>query len=319
MSRGERQALVDRADPHLSIVRQCQLLKVARSTLYYQPAPVSDDDLAVMRRLDEQYLLTPFYGARRMVAVLRRDGFAVNRKRVRRLMRVMGIEAIYQKPNTSRRHPEHKVYPYLLGGMAIEEPNQVWCADITYIPMARGFVYLVAVMDWFSRRVLAWRLSIGMDTDFCVEALQEAMARFGQPDVFNTDQGVQFTSAAFLDELEGCGVRISMDGKGRFLDNIFIERLWRSLKYEEVFIKAYGSIAEARRGIGSWISFYNDERPHQALNYRTPSEVFAQAKACGHMDNARGVDHMPTVEQQQQLIRITSIAEEGRKGIHFLS
>jgi len=155
-------------------------------------------------------------------------------------MRVMGIEAIYQKPNTSRRHPEHKVYPYLLGGMAIEEPNQVWCADITYIPMARGFVYLVAVMDWFSRRVLARRLSIGMDTDFCVEALQEAMARFGQPDVFNTDQGVQFTSAAFLDELEGCGVRISMDGKGRFLDNIFIERLWRSLKYEEVFIKAYG-------------------------------------------------------------------------------
>ena len=173
MSRGERQALVDRADPHLSIVRQCQLLKVARSTLYYQPAPVSDDDLAVMRRLDEQYLLTPFYGARRMVAVLRRDGFVVNRKRVRRLMRVMGIEAIYQKPNTSRRYPEHKVYPYLLGGMAIEEPNQVWCADITYIPMARGFVYLVAVMDWFSRRVLAWRLSIGMDTDFCVEALQE--------------------------------------------------------------------------------------------------------------------------------------------------
>lgn len=317
MSRGERQALVDRADPHLSIVRQCQLLKVARSTLYYQPAPVSDDDLAVMRRLDAQYLLTPFYGARRMVAVLRRDGFVVNRKRVRRLMRVMGIEAIYQKPNTSRRHPEHKVYPYLLGGMAIEEPNQVWCADITYIPMARGFVYLVAVMDWFSRRVLAWRLSIGMDTDFCVEALQEAMARFGQPDVFNTDQGVQFTSAAFLDELEG--VRISMDGKGRFLDNIFIERLWRSLKYEEVFIKAYGSIAEARRGIGSWISFYNDERPHRALNYRTPSEVFAQAKAYGHMDNARGVDHMPTVEQQQQLIRITSIAEEGRKGIHFLS
>jgi putative transposase len=175
MTRSERQALIDPADSHLSIVRQCQLLKVARSTLYYRPAPVSNDDLVVMRRLDEQYLVTPFYGARRMAAVLRRDGLVVNRKRIRRLMRVMGIEAIYQKPNTSRRHPEHKVYPYLLRGMGIERPNQVWCADITYIPMAKGFVYLVAVMDWFSRRVLAWQLSIGMDTNFCVEALQEAM------------------------------------------------------------------------------------------------------------------------------------------------
>jgi putative transposase len=299
MTRGERQGLIDRADPHLSIVRQCQLLKVARSTLYYRPSPVSDDDLVVMRRLDEQYLVTPFYGARRMAAVLRRDGFVVNRKRIRRLMRVMGIEAIYQKPNTSHRHPEHKVYPYLLRGMAIERPNQVWCADITYIPMARGFVYLVAVMDWFSRRVLAWQLSIGMDTDFCVEALQEAMEHFGHPVVFNTDQGVQFTSAAFLDELEGCGVRVSMDGKGRFLDNIFIERLWRSLKYEEVFIKAYGSVAEARQGIGAWFAFYNNERPHQALDYRTPSQVFERAEVCGHVDNARGVDHMPTVAQQQ--------------------
>jgi len=188
--------------------------------------------------------------------------------------------------------------------MAIERPNQVWCADITYIPMAKGFVYLVAVMDWFSRRVLAWQLSIGMDTDFCVEALQEAMERFGQPEVFNTDQGVQFTSAAFLDELEGHGVRVSMDSKGRFLDNIFIERLWRSLKYEEVFIKAYGSVAEARRGIGAWLVFYNNERPHQALEYRTPSEVFGQAKACGHVDNARGVAHMPTEEQHKQVVSI---------------
>ena len=304
MTRSERQALIDRGDSHLSIARQCQLLKVARSTLYYRPAPVSDDDLAVMRRLDEQYLVTPFYGARRMAAVLRRDGLVVNRKRIRRLMRVMGIEAIYQKPNTSRRHPEHKIYPYLLRGMAIERPNQVWCADITYIPMAKGFVYLVAVMDWFSRRVLAWQLSIGMDTDFCVEALQEAMERFGQPEVFNTDQGVQFTSAAFLDELEGHGVRVSMDSKGRFLDNIFIERLWRSLKYEEVFIKAYGSVAEARCGIGAWLVFYNNERPHQALDYRTPSEVFGQAKACGHVDNARGVAHMPTEEQHKQVVSI---------------
>ena len=209
-----------------------------------------------------------------MVAVLRREGWSVNRKRVRRLMRVMGLEAIYQKPNTSRRHPEHKVYPYLLRGLAIDRPNQVWCADITYIPMAKGFVYLVAVMDWFSRRVLAWRLSITMETDFCVEALREAMERHGQPEIFNTDQGVQFTSAAFLEELETRGVRVSMDGQGRFLDNIFIERLWRSLKYEEVFIKAYGTVAAARVGIGGWLSFYNDERPHQALGYRTPRAVF---------------------------------------------
>ena len=282
MSPTDRLPLVDRADPRLSIVAQCRLLKIARSTLYYRPAPVSADDLQVMRQLDKQYLATPFYGARRMVAVLRRGGFAVNRKRVRRLMQVMGIEAIYQKPNTSRRHPEHKVYPYLLRGMMIERANQVWCADITYIPMAKGFVYLVAVMDWFSRRVLAWRLSIGMETDFCVEALREA----------------------FLDELETRGVRISMDGKGRFLDNIFIERLWRSLKYEEVFIKAYGSVAEARRDIGSWLAFYNDERPHQALDYCTPRDVFMGTAACGHVDNApaslRSALALPTCPQAQQ-------------------
>ena len=276
---------MDHDDPVLPVVAQCRLLKVARSTLYYRPAPVSPDDLAVMRRMDELHLASPFYGSRRMAAVLRREGWVVNRKRVRRLMRVMGLEAIYQKPNTSRKHPDHKVYPYLLRGLIIDRPNQVWCADITYIPMAKGFVYLVAVMDWFSRRVLAWRLSITMEADFCVEALQEAMDRHGQPEIFNTDQGVQFTSAAFLDELETQGVRISMDGKGRFLDNIFIERLWRSLKYEEVFIKAYGSVAEARRGIGGWFAFYNDERPHQALDYRTPRAVFEGA-ACEHVDNA---------------------------------
>jgi len=282
MSSAERRSLVDRADPRLSIVAQCRLLKIARSTWYYRPAPVSADDLRVMRALDEQYLATPFYGARRMVAVLRRAGIAVNRKRVRRLMRIMGIEAIYQKPNTSRRHPAHKVYPYLLRGLAIERPNQVWCADITYVPMAQGFVYLVAVMDWASRRVLAWRTSIGMETDFCVEALQEALDRYGQPEIFNSDQGVQFTSAAFLEELETRGVRISMDGKGRFLDNIFIERLWRSLKYEEIFLKAYDSVAEARRGIGAWLTFYNDERPHQALDYRTPREAYLGTVTCGY-------------------------------------
>ena len=240
-------------------------LKVARSSLYYRPAPVSADDLAVMRRMDELHLAWPFYGSRRMTAVLRREGWPVNRKRIKRLMRIMALEAIYQKPNTSRKHPDHKVYPYLLRGLVIDRPNQVWCADITYIPMAKGFVYLVAVMDWFSRRVLAWRVSITLETDFCVEALQDAMNRHGQPEIFNTDQGVQFTSAAFLGELETLGVRISMDGKGRFLDNIFIERLWRSLKYEEVFIKAYGSVAEARIGIGEWLTFYNPASQHPSV------------------------------------------------------
>jgi putative transposase len=223
-----RLSLVDRADDDLSVVAQCRLLKVARSTLYWRPAAVSEDDLRLMRRIDELYLATPFYGSRRMVAVLCREGWIVNRKRVRRLMRVMRIEAIYQKPNTSRRHPEHVVYPYLLRGLVIDRPNQVWCADITYIPIAKGFVYLVAVMDWFSRRVLAWRLSTGMETGFCVEALQEALDRYGSPEIFNTDQGTQFTSAEFSGVLTMSGVRISMDGKGRYLDNIFIERLWRS-------------------------------------------------------------------------------------------
>jgi putative transposase len=285
MNRAERLALVDHHDPVLPVAAQCRLLRVARSTLYYQPVPASQDDLAVMRRIDELHLEYPFYGSRRMAVVLRDDGWAVNRKRAQRLMRLMGLEAIYQKPNTSRPHPDHQVYPYLLRGLIIDRPNQVWCADITYIPMAKGFVYLVAVMDWFSRRVLAWRLSITMETDFCVDVLREAMDRHGRPEIFNTDQGVQFTSAAFLDELSSQGVRISKDGKGRFLDNIFIERLWRSLKYEEVYIKAYGSVAEARQGIGGWLGFYNEKRPHQALDYRTPRAVH-EAAAREYVDNA---------------------------------
>jgi putative transposase len=238
-----------------------------------------------------------------MAAVLRREGWAVNRKRVRRLMRLMGLWAIYQKPNTSRQHPEHKVYPYLLRGLTIDRPNQVWCADITYIPMAKGFVYLVAVMDWFSRRVLAWRVSITMEADFCVEALREAMERFGHPEIFNTDQGAQFTSTDFIGELAERKVQISMDGRGRYLDNIFIERLWRSLKYEEVFIKAYGAVIEARRSIGKWLEFYNDERPHQAMNYRTPREVF-EGEACEHVDNASAslgyAVALPTCSQAHQ-------------------
>ena len=217
MNQIARLSLVNGADADLSIVAQCRLLKVARSSLYWRPAAVSEDDLRLMRRIDELYLATPFYGARRMVAALHRDGWTVNRKRVRRLMRVMRIEAIYQKPNTSRGHPDHVVYPYLLRGLVIDRPNQVWCADITYIPLAKGFVYLVAVMDWFSRRVLAWRLSTGMDTGFCVEALQEALDRYGAPNIFNTDQGAQFTSTAFTGVLTAGGVRISMDGKGRYL------------------------------------------------------------------------------------------------------
>jgi putative transposase len=304
MSAVARLSLVDPADPVLSIVTQCRLLKVARSTLYYRPAPVSEDDLAVMRRLDELYLATPFYGTRRMAVVLRREGWSVNRKRVRRLMRLMGLEAIYQKPNTSQAHPGHKIYPYLLRGLLIDRPNQVWCADITYIPMARGFVYLVVVMDWFSRRALAWRVSITMETDFCVEALREAMARHGEPEIFNTDQGVQFTSAAFLNELEARGVRVSMDGRGRFLDNIFIERLWRSLKYEEVFIKAYATVPAARAGIGGWLTFYNEERPHQSLGYLTPQAVYEAAPACGYVDNAlvalRSTGALPTYPQAHQ-------------------
>lgn len=307
MSVVERRALVDAADPDLSIVAQCRLLKVARSSLYYRPVPVSADDLAVMRRMDELHLAYPFYGSRRLAAALRRDGWLVNRKRAKRLMRVMGLEAIYQKPNTSQSHPDHKAYPYLLRGLAIERPNQVWCADITYIPMAKGFVYLVAVMDWFSRRVLSWRVSISMDTTFCVEALAEALARHGQPEIFNTDQGVQFTSADFLAELESRGVRISMDGKGRYLDNIFIERLWRSLKYEEVFIKAYDTVGEARRGIGGWLGFYNEERPHQALGYRTPREVHEVA-ACANVDNTSAsrcfAPALPTFTQAQQQRKI---------------
>ncbi len=291
-------AMITRPHPHFSIVQQCQLLNVPRSTFYYSKTPADEEDLALMRRIDELYLKWPFYGSRRMAAHLRGEGYEVNRKRVQRLMRLMGIEAIYQKPNTSRKHPSHKIYPYLLKNLKVDHANQVWCADITYIPMAHGWVYLVAVMDWYSRRVLSWRLSITMETDFCVEALKEAMACFGTPEIFNTDQGVQFTAVAFIEQLQAQGIQISMDGKGRFLDNIFIERLWRSLKYEEVFTKAYASVAEARRGIGGWINFYNDERKHQALGYRTPREIFAATGACAYVDNARALTTSTQVQQQ---------------------
>ena len=227
-----------------------------------------------MALIDRQYLARPYYGSRRMAAWLATQGHSVNRKRVQRLMRLMGLVAVYQRPNTSKLAAAHKVYPYLLGGLSIERANQVWCSDITYIPMAKGFLYLVAIMDWHSRAVLAWRLSNTLGADFCIEALEEALAGYGRPEIFNTDQGCQFTDTEFIAVLDRCGITISMDGKGRCMDNIFIERLWRSLKYEEVYLHAYASVAEAKAGIGAWLSFYNEERQHQSLGYHTPRQIY---------------------------------------------
>jgi len=268
--------MVDRRHPSLSVVRQCRLLDISRSGLYYRPVGISQEDLTLMKLIDRQYLGTPFYGARRIAAWLRNQGYRVNRKRIRRLMRIMGLKAIYRHPRTSTPAPGHKVYPYLLNGMEITRPNQVWAADITYIPMARGFLYLVVIMDWYSRYVLSWRLSNTLDADFCVDALEEAL-RKGRVDILNTDQGAQFTSEAFTSLLQRHGVRISMDGKGRYSDNLFIERLWRTVKYEEVYLKAYQDGRDARVGIGDYFRFYNAERPHQALGYLTPAEVFTSS------------------------------------------
>ena len=258
----------------LPIVRQCQILALSRSSVYYRPAGPSAETLHLKRRIDELHLAYPFYGSRKLVAVLGREGIQVGRRRMQTLMREMGIEALYQKPNLSRPEKAHKKWPYLLRDLAINRPGQVWCTDITYIPMAKGFAYLVAVMDWHSRKVLSWRLSNTMETDFCIEALEEALHRHGAPDIFNTDQGSQFTSEEFTGVLLKAGVRISMDGKGRWMDNVFIERLWRTLKYDEVYLKAYESIPDARRQIGAYFDLYNQRRPHQALGDRTPDETF---------------------------------------------
>ena len=255
------------------MVRQCTLLGISRSGLYYQPAGVSEEDLTIMKLIDRQYLATPFYGARRLAVWLKYQGHRVNRKRVRRLMCIMGLKAIYRRPRTSKPAAGHRVYPYLLRGMEIVRPNQVWAADITYIPMAHGFLYLVAIMDWYSRYVLAWRLSNTLDANFCVDALEEAL-RKGRPEIFNTDRGAQFTGEVFTRLLERHGVRISTDGKGSYSDNLFIERLWRTVKYEEVYLKAYQGGRDARVEIGNYFRFYNDQHPHQALGYRTPDEVF---------------------------------------------
>ena len=265
--------MIDRTHA-LPLTRQCQLLNLSRSSVYYQPTGVSDEDLQLMRRIDEMHLQRPFYGSRRIRDWLQDEGYPVNRKRVQRLMRQMGITALYPKANTSRPGKGHKIYPYLLRGLEIDRPNQVWAADICYIPMARGFVYVVAIMDWYSRKVMAWRVANTMDADFCVEALEEAIRCYGKPDIFNTDQGAQFTSEAFTGALKAAGIRISMDGKGRWVDNVFVERLWRSLKYEEVYLKAYETVAEARQGMGNYFRFYNRERRHQGLNRRTPDQVY---------------------------------------------
>lgn len=265
--------LIDPTHPGLSVSRQCELLGLPRSSFYYQPAPSDPYDDLLMRLLDEQYTRTPFYGVDRMTVWLRQQGHRVGRDRVRRLLRRMGLVAVYPKPRTSLPNPEHRVYPYLLSGVSIDRPDQVWATDITYIRMRRGFVYLAAIMDWFSRFVIAWRLSITLEIGFCLEVLEEALAGT-RPEIFNSDQGAQFTSPRFTERLESAEVRISMDGRGRYLDNIFVERLWRSVKYEEVYLNDYEDVWEAERRIGSYFEFYNRERPHQSLGDRTPQEVY---------------------------------------------
>jgi putative transposase len=289
MSRAERRGLIERDSPALSISQQCRLLAVSRSAVYRKLAEVSAADLAIMALIDRQYLARPYYGSRRMVAWLATQDHLVNRKRVRRLMRLLGLVAIYQRPNTSKPAAAHKVYPYLLNGLAIERVNQVWCSDVTYIPMAHGFLYLVVVIDWVSRAVLAWRLSNTLGAEFCVEALEEALSRYGRPEIFNTDQGSQFTSDDFTGTLKNHGITISMDGKGRCMDNIFVERLWRSLKYEEVYLNAYATVAEAKAGIGAWLDFYNEERQHQSLDYRTPRQIYEEGLwICGRSASPTG-------------------------------
>jgi putative transposase len=265
--------MIDRTHD-LPLTRQCQILDLARSSAYYQPAPASAEELALMRRIDELHLEHPFAGSRMLRDLLRKEGYPVNRKRVRRLMKKMGIEALYRKPNTSARHAAHPVYPYLLRNQTIDRPNQVWAMDITYIPMRRGFVYLAAVLDWATRRVLSWRVSNTLTTDFCLDAVNEAIARHGCPEIFNTDQGSQFTSQEFTGLLKTHSIQISMDGKGCWRDNVFVERLWKSVKYEEVYLRAYDSVSEAKASLARYFGFYNTRRPHQALDGQTPDEIY---------------------------------------------
>ena len=258
----------------LPIKQQAEVLEISRSTVYYEPRPISDEDLWLMRRIDELHLSYPFAGSRMLRDLLWQQGLEVGRRHVKTLMKRMGIEAIYRKPNTSKPAPGQRIYPYLLSGLAITRPNQVWAMDITYIPMARGFIYLAAVVDWFTRRVITWRLSITMDVSFCIEALEEALSKNEKPEIFNTDQGSQFTSEAFTGLLKKHGIRISMDGKGRWRDNVFVERVWKSIKYEEVYLHAYETVAEAITSIGKYLEFYNSIRPHSSLDGFTPDQVY---------------------------------------------
>ncbi|WP_371258969.1 IS3 family transposase [Ectothiorhodospira sp. BSL-9] len=274
LSRAQRQALVEPQAVDVSVRRQCQLLDISRSSVYYRPKPTQDSDLELMRLIDEEYLRRPFYGSRRMRAYLNRLSHPVNRKRVQRLMRQMGLHAVYPRPRTSRPGEGHQIYPYLLRDLVIDRPNQVWATDVTFIPMARGFMYLVAIMDWHSRRVLSWRVSNTLDTDFCIDALEEALARHGRPEIFNTDQGCQFTSKAFTQVLKDHKIQISMDGKGCYQDNIFVERLWRSVKYECVYLKAFDNGVHLRQDLKQYFTWYNAERPHQGLDDATPDEVY---------------------------------------------
>jgi len=278
--------MIEPRRPRLSIVRQCDLLTLNRSGVYYRPVPESEFNLSLMRRIDEIFMDCPFYGARQMARHLRREGLHVGRKRISRLMGKMGLMPIYQKPKTSQPHPQHPVYKYLLRDLVIDRPNQVWCADITYIPMRKGFLYLVAIMGWCSRKVLSWRLSNTMEADFCIAALEEAMARHGKPEMFNTDQGSQFTSPRFTQVLKDADVRISMDGRGRWMDNVFIERLWRSIKYECVYLHAFESGSELRQGLARWVSYYNTDRPHSALAGQTPDERYHQIAPTPHPGHA---------------------------------
>ncbi len=265
--------MIDRRH-ELPLARQAALLRLSRSNLYYEPRPVPAAELAIMRRIDALHLDYPFAGSRMLRDLLRGEGVVIGRDLVRTMMRRMCIEALYRRPNTSKAAPGHKIYPYLLRGLTIERPNQVWCMDITYIPMARGFVYLAAVVDWYSRRVLAWRLSISIEEDFCLAAVEEALAKHGRPDIFNTDQGSQFTGTAFTGLLLANKIAISMDGRGAWRDNVFVERLWRSVKYEEVYLRAYNSVTEARASIGRYLDFYNRKRPHSSLDARTPDHAY---------------------------------------------
>jgi putative transposase len=308
MSTPDRRSRLERDHAVLSVRRQCALLGLARSGVYRAPRPANDDDLGVMRRLDELFTAWPFLGSRRMASMLRAEGRTINRKRVQRLMRKMGIAALGPKPRTTKPAPGHKIYPYLLRDLRIERANHVWATDITDIPIGRGFLYLVAVIDWASRAVLSWRLSNTMDVSFCVSAPEEALARFGKPEIFNTDQGSQCTSAAFTGVLAGAGIKISMDGRGRWMDNVFIERLWRSLKHEDVYLRGYADGREAKTGIAEWMSFYNTRRPHQALGGRTPMAVWRDGVmgALGNtavdmtlrLDNANALPTYPQPQQQ---------------------